>query len=111
MPVTSFKFVSPGVFINEIDNSVIELPVQNVLINLVPGFSKKGPERSGRRNPDKRTRRCPRHRSNRNNRQTAARRPRTDGRSALALWLPDVLGRYRTFRQHGSERLRHGLPA
>ena len=37
------KYNRPGIFINEIDNSIIELPVQNVLINLVPGFSKKGP--------------------------------------------------------------------
>jgi len=37
------KYKRPGIFINEIDSSVIELPVQDVLINLVPGFSKKGP--------------------------------------------------------------------
>ena len=37
------RYKRPAIFINEIDNSVIELPVQNVLINLVPGFSKKGP--------------------------------------------------------------------
>ena len=37
------KFKRPGIFINEIDQSIIELPVQDVLINLVPGFSKKGP--------------------------------------------------------------------
>jgi len=37
------KYKRPGVFINEIDDSIIELPVQDVLINLVPGFSKKGP--------------------------------------------------------------------
>jgi hypothetical protein len=37
------KYKRPGIFINEIDNSVIELPIQDVLINLVPGFSKKGP--------------------------------------------------------------------
>jgi len=37
------KYKRPGIFIEEIDNSIIELPVQNVLINLVPGFSKKGP--------------------------------------------------------------------
>jgi len=37
------KYKRPGIFINEIDQSIIELPVQNVLINLVPGFSKKGP--------------------------------------------------------------------
>ena len=37
------KYKRPGVFIEEIDNSIIELPVQDVLINLVPGFSKKGP--------------------------------------------------------------------
>ena len=37
------RYKRPGIFINEIDNSIVELPVQNVLINLVPGFSKKGP--------------------------------------------------------------------
>lgn len=37
------KYKRPGIFINEIDASIIELPVQDVLINLVPGFSKKGP--------------------------------------------------------------------
>ena len=37
------KYKRPDIFIEEIDNSIIELPVQNVLINLVPGFSKKGP--------------------------------------------------------------------
>ena len=37
------KYKRPGIFINEIDQSIIELPVQDVLINLVPGFSKKGP--------------------------------------------------------------------
>jgi len=37
------KYNRPGIFINEIDNSIIELPSQDILINLVPGFSKKGP--------------------------------------------------------------------
>ncbi len=37
------KYKRPGIFIEEIDASVIELPVQDVLVNLVPGFSKKGP--------------------------------------------------------------------
>jgi len=37
------RYNRPGIFINEIDNSIIELPQQDVLINLVPGFSKKGP--------------------------------------------------------------------
>ena len=37
------KYKRPGIFINEIDSSIIELPIQDVLINLVPGFSKKGP--------------------------------------------------------------------
>ena len=37
------KYKRPGIFIEEIDSSVITLPVQDVLINLVPGFSKKGP--------------------------------------------------------------------
>ena len=46
MPIkdTDFgKYKRPDVFIEEIDSSIIKLPVQNVLINLVPGFSKKGP--------------------------------------------------------------------
>ena len=33
----------PGIFIEETDLSFIERPIQEVLINLVPGFSKKGP--------------------------------------------------------------------
>ena len=37
------KYKRPDVFIEEIDASVIALPIQEVLINLVPGFSKKGP--------------------------------------------------------------------
>jgi len=37
------KYKRPSIFIEEIDASVIELPVQEALINLVPGFSKKGP--------------------------------------------------------------------
>ena len=37
------KYKRPGIYINEIDNSLIELPAQDVLINLIPGFSKKGP--------------------------------------------------------------------
>ena len=37
------KYNRPDVYIEEIDSSIIELPVQNVLVNLVPGFSKKGP--------------------------------------------------------------------
>jgi len=37
------KYKRPGIFIEEIDDSIIDLPVQDVLINLVPGFSKKGP--------------------------------------------------------------------
>jgi hypothetical protein len=40
------KYKRPGIFIEEINNSIIELPVQDVLINLVPGFSKKGPVNS-----------------------------------------------------------------
>ena len=46
MPVSNKdlgNYKRPGIFINEIDQSVIELPIQEVLINLVPGFSKKGP--------------------------------------------------------------------
>ena len=37
------KYKRPAIYINEIDNSLIELPAQNVLINVVPGFSRKGP--------------------------------------------------------------------
>jgi hypothetical protein len=37
------KYKRPGIFIEEIDSSIITLPIQEVLINLVPGFSKKGP--------------------------------------------------------------------
>jgi hypothetical protein len=37
------KYKRPGIFIEEIDSSIIQLPIQEVLINLVPGFSKKGP--------------------------------------------------------------------
>jgi len=37
------KYNRPGIYIEEIDNSIVEAPIQNVLINLVPGFSKKGP--------------------------------------------------------------------
>jgi hypothetical protein len=37
------KYKRPGIFIEEIDLSIISRPVQEVLINLVPGFSKKGP--------------------------------------------------------------------
>ena len=38
------KYVRPGIYIEETDASIIDNPpLQNVLINLVPGFSKKGP--------------------------------------------------------------------
>ena len=37
------KYNRPDIFIEEINQSIIELPVQDILINLVPGFSKKGP--------------------------------------------------------------------
>lgn len=37
------NYKRPGIFIEEIDMSFIERPIQEVLINLVPGFSKKGP--------------------------------------------------------------------
>jgi len=36
----------PDIYIDEKDDSVITLPLQNKLINLVPGFSKKGPVNS-----------------------------------------------------------------
>jgi hypothetical protein len=37
------KYRLPKIYQPEIDQSVVELPIQDVLINLVPGFSKKGP--------------------------------------------------------------------
>jgi hypothetical protein len=37
------KYKRPSVYIEETDASIVETPAQNVLINLVPGFSKKGP--------------------------------------------------------------------
>jgi len=38
------KYVRPGIYIEETNSSTITTPpLQNVLINLVPGFSKKGP--------------------------------------------------------------------
>jgi len=37
------NYKRPGIFIVEDDQSIIERPIQDVLINLVPGFSKKGP--------------------------------------------------------------------
>ncbi len=33
----------PGIFINEIDQSVFSIPAQTALVNLVAGFSRKGP--------------------------------------------------------------------
>jgi hypothetical protein len=43
MPIRDLgKYKRPGIFIEEFDNSLVELPVQDVLINLVPGFSRKG---------------------------------------------------------------------
>jgi len=37
------KYDRPDIFINEINDSFIDLPQQDTLINLVPGFSKNGP--------------------------------------------------------------------
>ena len=37
------KYKKPGIVIQETDLSFITPPIQEVLINLVPGFSKKGP--------------------------------------------------------------------
>ena len=37
------KYKAPSIYIEEVDNSIRELPIQEVLINLIPGFSKKGP--------------------------------------------------------------------
>jgi hypothetical protein len=43
MPIRDIgKYKRPGIFIEEFDNSLVTLPVQDVLINLVPGFSRKG---------------------------------------------------------------------
>lgn len=39
--ISSFK--RPGIYINEIDNSVRQIPAQTTLNNLVVGFSRKGP--------------------------------------------------------------------
>src|SRR6266403_18115 len=36
-------FKRPGIYIREIDASVRQIPAQTTLINLVPGFSRKGP--------------------------------------------------------------------
>ena len=36
------QYQRPGIYINEIDNSLTQLPTQSQLINLVVGFSKKG---------------------------------------------------------------------
>lgn len=40
------RYTRPGIFITETDASVVELPIQDELINLIPGFSKKGPVNS-----------------------------------------------------------------
>ena len=37
------KYNRPDIFIVETDSSTVELPIQNTLINFVPGMSKKGP--------------------------------------------------------------------
>lgn len=37
------KYKKPGLYITETDSSIIELPIQEELINLIPGFSRKGP--------------------------------------------------------------------
>ena len=37
------EFKRPGIFIREIDASVRQVPAQTELINLVAGFSRKGP--------------------------------------------------------------------
>lgn len=37
------KYKRKAIYIEEIDNSIVETPAQNILVNLVPGFSKKGP--------------------------------------------------------------------
>jgi hypothetical protein len=43
MPIRDLgKYKRPGIFIEEINNSIVVLPVQDILINLVPGFSRKG---------------------------------------------------------------------
>ena len=37
------KYKRPAIYIEEKDNSIVDSPAQDILINLVPGFSKKGP--------------------------------------------------------------------
>jgi hypothetical protein len=37
------KYKRPAIYIEETDNSIVDTPAQNALINLIPGFSKKGP--------------------------------------------------------------------
>jgi len=37
------KYKKPGIYMNEIDQSAIALPIQDVMVNLIPGFSKRGP--------------------------------------------------------------------
>lgn len=37
------KYKRPAIYIEETDNSIVDTPAQNTLINLIPGFSKKGP--------------------------------------------------------------------
>lgn len=47
MPIKDLgKYKRPAIYIEETDNSLVELPIQDLLINLVPGFSKKGPVNS-----------------------------------------------------------------
>jgi len=46
MPISSKnlgKYKIPGIYIEEVNDSIVEKPIQDVLINLVPGFSRKGP--------------------------------------------------------------------
>lgn len=37
------KYKRPDIYIEETNNAIVDSPAQNVLINLIPGFSKKGP--------------------------------------------------------------------
>jgi hypothetical protein len=43
MAINIAEFRRPGIFIKEIDQSIRQTPVQDTIVNLVPGFSKKGP--------------------------------------------------------------------
>lgn len=43
MAINIAAYTRPGIYITEIDQSLRQTPVQDTIINLVPGFSRKGP--------------------------------------------------------------------